>query len=139
MSWEQYTKENTDQDLIKMGITPSHIRQWNVLHSLLDRNESLYYDYLRSNYASIIHIVTNPTVSWIAKNFSNLFRRPRGMYFSAKDDGNMAAMVYNWPNDDVKLILITDGENIVGDAGIGGMAVVQSKADVYIAGSAFKP
>ena len=42
-------------------------------------------------------IIYTPTVAWACKNFSHLYRRPRGMYFSANDRGEMASMVYNWP------------------------------------------
>jgi malate dehydrogenase (decarboxylating) len=61
------------------------------------------------------------------------------MYFSALDKGNMASMVYHWPHEHVKMVVLTDGENVLGDQGNGGMAVVQSKVDIYVASGAFKP
>jgi len=51
----------------------------------------------------------------------------------------MAAMVYNWPHSKVDLIVLTDGSNCWKDQGIGGMAVVQSKLDIYIAAGGFRP
>lgn len=55
--------------------------------------------------------------------FGKLYRQPRGMYFTEKDRGHMAAMVYNWPRDDVHVIVVTDGSRILGlgDLGAQGM------------------
>lgn len=47
-------------------------------------------------------IIYTPTVGLVCQNYSGLFRRPRGMYFSAKDKGEMMSMIYNWPSDKVK-------------------------------------
>lgn len=78
---------------------------------------------MRKNYEKIVGIIGNPTINWVANHFSLMYHRNRGMYFSAIDKGHMPGMVYNWPHDDVKLIVITDGSNVSGDLGIGGMAI----------------
>lgn len=54
-------------------------------------------------------IIYTPTVGWACSHFSHLLRKPRGMFFSANDVGEMAQMVYNWEHDDVDAVVVTDG------------------------------
>lgn len=56
---------------------------------------------LIDNIKQFAPIVYTPTVGLVCQNYSGLFRRPRGMYFSAADKGEMVSMVYNWPSDEV--------------------------------------
>lgn len=84
-------------------------------------------------------MISNPTVGWVAQHFSMMYQRARGMYFSAIDKGQMASMVYNWPHQDVRLVVLTDGSSVGGDLGIGGMAIAQAKIDVYVASGAYFP
>ena len=86
-------------------------------------------------------IIYTPTVGFVCKNFSKLFRTSRGMFFTAKDKGEMAAMIYNWPSNDVEAVVMTDGSRILGlgDLGIGGMGISIGKLDLYVAGAGFHP
>ena len=59
-------------------------------------------------------IIYTPTVGWACQNFSQIYRRPRGMFFSAKDKNQMASMIYNWPHDKVDAIVLTDGSRVLG-------------------------
>ena len=54
-------------------------------------------------------IIYTPTVGWACQNYSHLYRRPRGMFFSAHDVGEMAQMVYNWEHDEVDAVVVSDG------------------------------
>ena len=56
---------------------------------------------LIDNIKEFAPIIYTPTVGLVCENYSGLFRRPRGMYFSAKDKGEMMSMIYNWPSDQV--------------------------------------
>lgn len=80
-------------------------------------------------------IIYTPTVGWVCQNYHKQYRQPRGMYFSADDRGNMAAMVYSWPQSDVSAIVITDGSRILGlgDLGVNGMGIPVGKLDLYCA------
>ena len=68
-------------------------------------------------------MISSPTVAFLANHFSTMYERTRGMFFSATDKGQMASMVYNWPHNDTKMVIITDGSGVGPDSGIGGMAV----------------
>jgi malate dehydrogenase (decarboxylating) len=77
------------------------LAKWRILNRLHDRNETLYYRVLMDNIKDFAPIIYTPTVGLVCENYSGLFRRPRGMYFSAKDKGEMMSMIYNWPADQV--------------------------------------
>ena len=86
-------------------------------------------------------IIYTPTVGWACSHFSHLYRRPRGMFFSANDRGEMAQMVYNWDHDDVDAVVVTDGSRILGlgDLGLGGLGISIGKLDLYVAAGGFHP
>jgi len=93
------------------------------------------------NFDRMVPIIYTPTVGWVCKHWSILFRRPRGMYFSARDKGEMATMVYNFPSNDVEAIVITDGSRVLGlgDLGVGGMGISIGKLELYVAAAGFHP
>ncbi|KAG6427126.1 hypothetical protein SASPL_111366 [Salvia splendens] len=77
----------------------------------------------------------------VCQNYSGLFRRPRGMYFSAKDKGEMMSMIYNWPAQQVDMIVLTDGSRILGlgDLGVQGIGIPIGKLDMYVAAAGINP
>uniref|UniRef100_A0A7N0SZL0 Malic enzyme n=1 Tax=Kalanchoe fedtschenkoi TaxID=63787 RepID=A0A7N0SZL0_KALFE len=117
------------------------LTKWRILNRLHDRNETLYYRVLIDNIKSFAPIIYTPTVGLVCQNFSGLFRRPRGMYFSAKDKGEMMSMVYNWPSQEVDMIVITDGSRILGlgDLGVQGIGIPIGKLDMYVAAAGINP
>ncbi len=64
---------------------------------------------LQDNFEEMAPIIYTPTVGWACSHFSQLLRRPRGMFFSRNDRGEMASMVYNWEHDEVDAVVVTDG------------------------------
>ena len=64
-----------------------------------------------------------PTVGRVCMEFGDRYRRPRGMYFAPQDKNNMSEMCHNWPHDDVRVVVVTDGSRILGlgDLGANGM------------------
>ncbi|KAF8044596.1 hypothetical protein N665_7586s0001, partial [Sinapis alba] len=80
------------------------LAKWRILNRLHDRNETLYYRVLIDNIKDFAPIIYTPTVGLVCQNYSGLYRRPRGMYFSAKDKGEMMSMIYNWPAHQVDMI-----------------------------------
>ncbi|XP_023345940.1 NAD-dependent malic enzyme 62 kDa isoform, mitochondrial [Eurytemora carolleeae] len=133
--------QDPSDEIMKSGVKPDDIRKWQVLQYLQDRNETLFYSILMENFQEMAPIIYTPTVAWACKNFSHLYRRPRGMYFSANDRGEMASMVYNWPSDDVDAVVVTDGSRVLGlgDLGIGGLGISIGKLDLYVAAGGFHP
>lgn len=117
------------------------LAKWRILNRLHDRNETMYYKVLTNNIEEYAPIVYTPTVGLVCQNYSGLFRRPRGMYFSAADRGEMMSMVYNWPAEQVDMIVVTDGSRILGlgDLGVQGIGIAIGKLDLYVAAAGINP
>ncbi|GMN62007.1 hypothetical protein TIFTF001_031108 [Ficus carica] len=120
---------------------PYALAKWRILNRLHDRNETMYYKVLIANIEEYAPIVYTPTVGLVCQNYGGLFRRPRGMYFSAEDRGEMMSMVYNWPADQVDMIVVTDGSRILGlgDLGVQGIGIAIGKLDLYVAAAGINP
>lgn len=117
------------------------LAKWRILNRLHDRNETLYYKVLIDHIEEFAPIIYTPTVGLVCQNYSGLFRRPRGMYFSAKDKGEMLPMIYNWPSEQVDMIVVTDGSRILGlgDLGVQGIGIPIGKLDMYVAAAGINP
>ncbi|KVH89260.1 Malic enzyme, N-terminal [Cynara cardunculus var. scolymus] len=117
------------------------LAKWRIFNRLHDRNETMYYKILIAHIKEYAPIVYTPTVGLVCQKYSGLFRRPRGMYFSAADRGEMMAMVYNWPADQVDMIVVTDGSSIMGlgDLGVQGIGIAIGKLDLYVAAAGINP
>lgn len=117
------------------------LAKWRILNRLHDRNETLYYRVLIDNIEDFAPIIYTPTVGLVCQNYCGLFRRPRGMYFSAKDKGEMMSMIYNWPAENVDMIVVTDGSRILGlgDLGVQGIGIPIGKLDIYVAAAGMNP
>ncbi|WOL07192.1 hypothetical protein Cni_G15930 [Canna indica] len=117
------------------------LAKWRILNRLHDRNVTLYYRVLIDNIKDFAPIVYTPTVGLVCQNYGGLYRRPRGMYFSAKDKGEMMSMIYNWPSHQVDMIVMTDGSRILGlgDLGVQGIGIPIGKLDIYVAAAGINP
>ncbi|KAI7742783.1 hypothetical protein M8C21_002241 [Ambrosia artemisiifolia] len=117
------------------------LAKWRILNRLHDRNETMYYKVLIAKIEEYAPIVYTPTVGLVCQKYGGLFRRPRGMYFSAADRGEMMSMVYNWPADQVDMIVVTDGSRILGlgDLGVQGIGIAIGKLDLYVAAAGINP
>jgi malate dehydrogenase (oxaloacetate-decarboxylating)(NADP+) len=134
-------KIQKERALLEIRAEPDMIRKHIILEDIHDRNETLYHRILIDHMEEMAPIIYTPTVGQACSEFSVLYRRPRGMYFSAEDRGHMAAMVYNWPQKDVRVIVVTDGSRILGlgDLGINGMGIPIGKLSLYCAAGGIAP
>eukprot|EP00047_Mylnosiga_fluctuans_P018519 m.71926 g.71926 ORF g.71926 m.71926 type:complete len:613 (-) comp7657_c0_seq3:217-2055(-) len=109
--------------------------------ALQDRNETLFYKMVTQYIAEMAPIIYTPTVGYACQNAQMLFRRPRGLYFTARDRGEMHAIIQNWPRDEVDVIVVTDGSRILGlgDLGVQGMAIPIGKLSLYVAAGGIPP
>ena len=122
------------------SIKPTPILKHIYLRSLQDTNETLFFALLQRHLQEMLPLIYTPVVGQACQRFSDLYRRPRGLYISYPERDKMRAMLANFKRN-IEVIVVTDGERILGlgDQGIGGMGICVGKLSLYSAVGGIAP
>ena len=126
---------------LQLAKKPNELEKYIYLSQLQDTDETLFFRVLMSDPAQFLPIVYTPTVGEACLQFGHIMRRPKGLYVSIKRKGHVREILRNWPQRDVRFIVVTSGQRILGlgDLGANGMGIPIGKLALYTACAGVPP
>jgi malate dehydrogenase (oxaloacetate-decarboxylating)(NADP+) len=133
--------ELVDRAMRTLRALPRDIDRYMALSSMQERNERLFYQTVIGHLEEILPLIYTPTVGEACQQFSHIAREPKGFYITPADRGRIATILRNWPEQDIRVIVVTDGQRILGlgDLGANGMGIPIGKLALYTACAGIAP
>lgn len=134
-------EEQLQRTLNSVRGKPTNLEKYIYLTTLQNRNETLFYRLVTEHIEEMVPLIYTPTVGEACIQYGSIYRRPRGMFISLRERGRIAEMLRHWPVKGVRLIVVTDGERILGlgDLGALGMGIPVGKLSLYTACAGVHP
>ena len=134
-------EEAADHTMRNLRRFEDPLNKYSFMADLLERDEKLFYKVLSENTEELMPIVYTPTVGLACQKFGLVFRRPKGLFITIHDKGHVYDVLKNWPEQDVRCVVVTDGERILGlgDLGAQGMGIPIGKLSLNTAIAGIAP
>ena len=126
---------------LQLDALDSDLQKYLLLSDLQSRNQTLFFAVIMSDPATFMPLVYTPTVGEACQKFDHFYRAPRGIYLPITAKGRLKDLLANWPQKDIRFIVVTDGERILGlgDLGVNGMGIPVGKLSLYTAVAGVPP
>ena len=134
-------REMVDRVMANLERLPRDIDRYMQLSALQERNERLFYRTVIEHVERILPLIYTPTVGEACRAFSHIAREPKGFFITPADRGQIRRILANWPQKDIRVIVVTDGQRILGlgDLGANGMGIPVGKLALYTACAGINP
>ena len=134
-------QEQVQRSLASVRRKPDALEKYIFLTNLQNRNEVLFYRLVVDHIEEMVPLIYTPTVGQACLEYGAIYRRPRGLFLTLRERGRIAEILHLWPRQGVRLIVVTDGERILGlgDLGALGMGIPVGKLSLYTACAGLHP
>ena len=134
-------RQMVDRVMMNLERLPRDIDRYMLLSSIQERNERLFYQAVIDHIDRVLPLIYTPTVGEACREFSHIARDPKGFFITPRDRGHIRRILANWPRRNIRVIVVTDGQRILGlgDLGANGMGIPIGKLALYTACAGINP